>query len=73
MSSIVMNKVITEKKERTENASLFERIGRYIAETSEVMAPGVFAMNNTYYRPVKQYGIEAAFQNLQNHNRKIAR
>ncbi len=53
MSSIVMNKVITEKKERTENASLFERIGRYIAETSEVMAPGVFAMNNTYYRPVK--------------------
>lgn len=53
MSSIVMNKVITEKKERTENASLLERIGRYIAETSEVMAPGVFAMNNTYYCPVK--------------------
>ncbi len=53
MSSIVMNKVITEKKERTENASLFERISRYIAETSEVMAPGVFVMNNTYYRPVK--------------------
>lgn len=53
MSSIAINKVITEKKERTENAALLERIGRYIAETSELMAPGVFAMNNTYYRPVK--------------------
>ena len=53
MSSIVMNKVITEKKDRTESVSLFQRIGRYIAETSEVMAPGVFAMNNTYFRPVK--------------------
>ena len=63
MSSIVMNKVITEKKERTENASLFERISRYIAETSEVMAPGIFAMNNTYYCPVKYYVIDAAIQN----------
>lgn len=53
MSSIVMNRVITENQERAKKTSLIEKIGKYITETSEVAAPGVFAMNNTYYRPAK--------------------
>ncbi len=53
MSSIVMNRMITGNQERAEKPSVIEKIGKYIAEASEVMAPGVFAMNNTYYRPAK--------------------
>ena len=53
MSSIVMNRVITENQERAKKTSLIEKIGKYITETSEVAAPGVFAMNNTYFRPAK--------------------
>ena len=49
MSSIVMNRVITENQERAEKPSLLKKIGKYITKTSEVMALGVFAMNNTYY------------------------
>ena len=53
MSSIVMNRMITGNQERAEKPSVIEKIGKDIAEASEVMAPGVFAMNNTYYRPAK--------------------
>lgn len=49
MSSVAINKTNVEKRKMT----LVQRIHQYIVETSKVMAPGVFAMNNTYYRPAK--------------------
>ena len=53
MSSIAVNKTIVRDNRKEESRSLRSRIGRYIAGTAEVMAPGVLAMNNSYYRPAR--------------------
>ncbi len=49
MSSIALNKSNAKK----ENMSLIQRLQQHFVEVSKIMAPGVFAMNNTYYRPAK--------------------
>lgn len=54
MSSIAINRTVTgNKAQRTEKKTFLQKISNYMKETSELFAPGVFAMNNTYYRPVK--------------------
>lgn len=53
MSSTVMNKIMMEERENTEKESLFVKFERYISETAVIMGAGIFAMNNTYYRPAK--------------------
>lgn len=53
MNSIAVNRIIIKKQDHEKRISLVRVIRKHIAETAEIMAPGVFAMNNTYYRPAK--------------------
>lgn len=53
MSSIAVNRRIMTKQDQKERTSLYSVIAKHITETAQIMAPGVFVMNNTYYRPVK--------------------
>lgn len=53
MGSIAVNRAIMTKQDREERASLLKIIGKHITETAGIMAPGVFLMNNTFYRPAR--------------------
>lgn len=53
MSSIAVSRKIIKADNNEAKETFIKRIGKYILETSEIMAPGMFTMNNTYYRPSK--------------------
>lgn len=53
MNNIVLNKYVAQNNGKEKTETLWRKVSRLWRESVEIIAPGVCAMNNTYYRPGK--------------------
>lgn len=61
MNNIVLNKYVAQNNGKEKTETLWRKVSRLWRESVEIIAPGVCAMNNTYYRPVKQRKLKVCF------------